>query len=92
MQSLVIIVLSLLLLVVAPLSYAGANDEPTTKSQGVENMSDEGAANSNSPATGDQLKGEDRADERHSLDQPGTDTDTSDTTIKKNTKDTKKTK
>jgi|GEM_PF-6508000 len=91
MQSLVIILLSLLLLVVAPLSYAGANDEPT-KPQGVENMSDEGAANSNSPATGDQLKGGDRADERHSLDQPGTDTDTSDTATEKSTKDTKKTK
>lgn len=54
-------------------SSAQPAEPPTTEQQGqgVDNMSDEGAVNSNSPATGDQLKGEDRADERHSMEPTG---------------------
>ncbi len=38
------------------------------KPQASERMSDQGEMNTNSPASGDQLKGDDRSDERHAMD------------------------
>lgn len=57
-----------LLLGLAPLAYADdEHKEETTTTQHVEQRSEEGATNSNSPSTGDQLQGQDRADERHDM-------------------------
>ena len=49
---------------------AGPSDDANA-GQGVGHMSEEGAVNSNSPATGDQMKGQERVDERHALDPSG---------------------
>ena len=55
-------------LMLAPLAYADdEHKEETTTTKHVEHQSEEGATNSNSPSTGDQLQGQDRADERHDM-------------------------
>ena len=59
-------VLFLALFALSSRTPAGTND-PEAAPQGVENMSDHGATNSNSPATGDQLQGQERAEERHDM-------------------------
>jgi hypothetical protein len=61
------IVLTVFLLGWIPYASADHHEQKDTQTQGVDKMSEEGAENTNSPASGDQMKGEDRADERHSM-------------------------
>ena len=77
------IVLTVFLLGWIPYASADHHEKPDTQSQGVEQMSDQGAENTNSPASGDQVKGQDRADERHSMDHDSKSTDTNSETKKK---------
>lgn len=61
------IVLTVFLLGWIPYASADHHEKTDTQTQGVEQMSDQGAENTNSSASGDQVKGQDRADERHSM-------------------------
>lgn len=85
MRTLFTILLSMVLMGSAPLVSAGAapSEEPEATSKGVESMSEQGADNSNSPATGDQLKGQERADERKAMNPSGEEEDVTSKSKKK---------
>lgn len=72
-----------------PYASAAQDDEQQTQQQGVESMSEQGSENSNSPATGDQVKGEDRASERHSMEHGSDTTNTPESPAKKDMKKSK---
>lgn len=65
MRKLSLIVMGILVLGVSSLVLAASKDEVQPEgSQAAEHISDQGELNTNSPDSGDQLKGEARAEER----------------------------
>lgn len=69
MQKMTVILMSITMMGLSTMAQAKPEGKgPHGKPQAAEHMSDQGELNTNSPASGDQLKGDERSDERHAMD------------------------